>query len=96
MLLNMRSRNTNYHAAINALVFWDQQVPKRLIEAFNHIGLCSSYPYQVRAVNALSKDVRLRGARDARPERRPPLPFLAGDQTLMTGFPIWDVMRVWR
>ncbi|KAI0737485.1 hypothetical protein BC629DRAFT_1446172 [Irpex lacteus] len=58
MLLNMRSRNTNYHAAINALVYWDQQVPKRLLEAFNHIGLCSSYPYQVRAVNALSKDVQ--------------------------------------
>ncbi len=58
MLLNMRSRNTNYHGAINALVFWDQQVPKRLIEAFNHIGLCSSYSYQVRSVDALSKDVR--------------------------------------
>lgn len=58
MLLNMRSRNTNYHAVINVLVFWDQQVSKRLLEAFNHIGLCSSYPFQVRAVDALSKDVR--------------------------------------
>lgn len=58
MLLNMRSRTTNYQAAMNALVFWDQQVPKRLIEAFNHVGFSASYKFQVRAVGALSKDVQ--------------------------------------
>ncbi|KAI0085007.1 hypothetical protein BDY19DRAFT_987286 [Irpex rosettiformis] len=57
MLLNMRSRETNFHGAINALIFWDQEVSKWLIEAFNHIGLSSSYKFQVHSVNALSKDV---------------------------------------
>ena len=43
---------------MNALVFWDQQVPKRLIEAFNHVGFSASYKFQVRAVGSLSKDVQ--------------------------------------
>ncbi len=58
MLLNIRSRTTNYHAAINSLVLWDQGVPKRLVEAFNHIGFSSSYSYQVDAVSSLSTDTR--------------------------------------
>ena len=52
----MRSRYTNYHAAVNALIFWEQQVPKRLCEAFNHYCISASYSFMTRAVEAISND----------------------------------------
>ncbi|KAJ7664175.1 hypothetical protein B0H14DRAFT_2425115 [Mycena olivaceomarginata] len=56
MILNMRSRETNLHAAINALVLWDGRVPKRVVQMLNHYGFCTSYLYQSKAVANVSKD----------------------------------------
>lgn len=56
MLLNARSRSTNYHAAMNALVFWDQGVSKRLMQAFNHFSLSASHSFQLDAVQSLSRN----------------------------------------
>lgn len=46
----------NYHQAVNALIFWDNSVPKRLVQMLNHMGICSSYSFQLKSVAALSKD----------------------------------------
>lgn len=56
MLLNLRSHRLNYHAAINALWFWDNRVPKRLVQSFNHLGVSASYSFQVRSINSISKN----------------------------------------
>ncbi|KAJ7888699.1 hypothetical protein B0H14DRAFT_1194117 [Mycena olivaceomarginata] len=56
MILNMRSRETNLHAAINALVLWDGRVPKRVVQMLNRYGFCTSYLYQSKAVANVSKD----------------------------------------
>lgn len=56
MLLNLRSRQTNYHQVLNSLLFWDNQVPKRLVHIFNRLGITSSYPFQGKAITFLSKD----------------------------------------
>ncbi|KAF8986526.1 hypothetical protein BDQ17DRAFT_1393664 [Cyathus striatus] len=55
MALNMRSIKTNYHQAINSLIFWDNCVPKRLTQMLNQLSICSSYPFQIKAVASLSK-----------------------------------------
>ncbi|KAI0782725.1 hypothetical protein C8Q75DRAFT_885922, partial [Abortiporus biennis] len=55
--LNMRSRITNYHAAVLSVIMWDQQVPKRLVQMFNHIGLSTSYQYQCLAIDSLGRDM---------------------------------------
>ncbi|KAF6745044.1 hypothetical protein DFP72DRAFT_824883 [Ephemerocybe angulata] len=55
MALNLRSMKLNYHQGINSLILWDGSVPKRLVQMMNQYGICSSYPYQIRAVAALSK-----------------------------------------
>ncbi|KAF8997528.1 hypothetical protein BDQ17DRAFT_1429042 [Cyathus striatus] len=54
MALNMRSMKTNYHQAINSLIFWDNRVSKRLVQMLNQLGVCSSYPFQIKAVKSLS------------------------------------------
>ncbi|KAF8178739.1 hypothetical protein BJ912DRAFT_1033225 [Pholiota molesta] len=59
MLLNLRSRRLNYHATINTLLFWDNCIPKRLVQAFNHFGITTSYSFQVDAVTAISKNAML-------------------------------------
>lgn len=55
MLLNLRSYRLNYHHAINSILFWDNRVPKRLVETFNHLGITTSYQFQIRAINSISK-----------------------------------------
>lgn len=55
MALNLRSQLLNYHPLINALTFWDNRVPKRLVQAFNHFGITALYPAQVKAIMYLSK-----------------------------------------
>ena len=60
MVLNARSPVTNYHGAMNTLIFWKHQVPKRLVQAMNHMGFCASHPFQLRAVLSMGRDsVRL-------------------------------------
>jgi hypothetical protein len=55
-ILNLRSRMSNYHGAINALILWDNRVPKRVIQMLNHLGFCASHTFQGRAVIQLGKD----------------------------------------
>ncbi|KAJ2930942.1 hypothetical protein H1R20_g6161, partial [Candolleomyces eurysporus] len=56
VLLNLRSRRTNYHASMNSLLMWDNRVPKRCVIALNRLGVTASYPFQCRAVLSLGKD----------------------------------------
>jgi hypothetical protein len=56
MLLNLRSRLTNYHQAMNALVLWDNRVPKRIIQLCNRLGFCSSHTFQGQSVLFLGRD----------------------------------------
>ncbi|KAJ7809925.1 hypothetical protein B0H13DRAFT_1527812, partial [Mycena leptocephala] len=56
MLLNLRSRETNLHLAMNSLLLWDGRVPKRLVQTLNHYAFCISYNYQTKAVGSVSKD----------------------------------------
>jgi hypothetical protein len=56
MILNLRSRLLNYHQAINSLLLWDNNVPKRIIQMLNRLGITSSHTFQLRAVSAISKD----------------------------------------
>ncbi|KAJ7667161.1 hypothetical protein B0H17DRAFT_1162454 [Mycena rosella] len=56
MILNLRSRKTNLHGAINTLMLWDGRVPKRLVQTLNRYGFCTSYLYQIKAVGSVSKD----------------------------------------
>ncbi|KAF6746363.1 hypothetical protein DFP72DRAFT_1152408 [Ephemerocybe angulata] len=55
MALNLRSARTNYHQAINSLIFWDNRIPKRIVQMLNQYGFCSSYSYQIEAVASLSR-----------------------------------------
>ncbi|KAJ7258501.1 hypothetical protein C8J57DRAFT_1073673 [Mycena rebaudengoi] len=57
MMLNLRSRETNLHGAMNSLMLWDGRVPKRLVQTLNRYGFCTSYPYQTKAVGSVSKDL---------------------------------------
>ncbi|KAI0337892.1 hypothetical protein BDW22DRAFT_1339041 [Trametopsis cervina] len=60
MVLNLRSRLTNYHAAVNVLMLWQAGASKRLVQILNRLGFCASYEYQGRAILRLSQDaVRL-------------------------------------
>ncbi|KAJ7939065.1 hypothetical protein B0H13DRAFT_2226293 [Mycena leptocephala] len=56
MILNMRSRETNLHAAINSLVLWDGNVPRRVIQILNRFAFCASHKYQQKAIRNISKD----------------------------------------
>jgi hypothetical protein len=56
MLLNLRSRETNLHLAMNSLLLWDGGVAKRVVQTLNHYAFCTSYNYQSKAVGAISKD----------------------------------------
>ncbi|KAJ7697846.1 hypothetical protein B0H17DRAFT_1130125 [Mycena rosella] len=56
MILNLRSRETNLHGAMNTLILWDGCVPKQLVQTLNHYGSCTSYLYQTKAVGTISKD----------------------------------------
>ncbi|KAJ3567632.1 hypothetical protein NP233_g6233 [Leucocoprinus birnbaumii] len=55
IVLNLRSHKTNYHAAMNSLLFWDNRVPKRLIQALNHFGITASHSFQACAIGYLSQ-----------------------------------------
>ncbi|KAL0577988.1 hypothetical protein V5O48_003991, partial [Marasmius crinis-equi] len=57
ILLNARSQKTNYHQVINGLMLWDNRVPKRVVQALNQYGVCSSHPHLVRASRNLSSDI---------------------------------------
>ncbi len=56
MILNLRSREANYLACVNVLTLWQLGAPKRLVQILNHLGFCSSYEYQGRAVVRLGED----------------------------------------
>ncbi|KAF6743281.1 hypothetical protein DFP72DRAFT_977135 [Ephemerocybe angulata] len=58
MALNLRSQKTNYHQAVMSLIFWDNRMPKRIVQMLNEFGVCSSHPYQIKAVKSLSKSVQ--------------------------------------
>ncbi|KAJ7795949.1 hypothetical protein B0H14DRAFT_2620413 [Mycena olivaceomarginata] len=57
MILNMRSRETNLHAAMNSLFLWDGTVPRRVIQILNRFAFCASDKYQQKAVKSISTDV---------------------------------------
>ncbi|KAJ7211427.1 hypothetical protein C8J57DRAFT_1605879 [Mycena rebaudengoi] len=76
MILNLRSRKTNLHGAMNALMLWDGRVPKRLVQALNRYGFCPSNPFLARAVESLTKDsVRLAKSVANDPEKLKLLPY---------------------
>ncbi|KAI0703003.1 hypothetical protein BC835DRAFT_1404175 [Cytidiella melzeri] len=50
MLLNLRSRQVNYHASVNTLMLWQLGASEQLVQILNRVGFCSSYKYQSRAV----------------------------------------------
>jgi hypothetical protein len=54
MALNLRSQRLNYHPIINTLTLWDNCLPKRLVQAFNHFGITSSYTSQIEAIKAIT------------------------------------------
>jgi hypothetical protein len=56
MLLNLRSRETNLHLAMNSLLLWDGGVAKRVVQTLNHYAFCTSYNYQSKAVGTISND----------------------------------------
>lgn len=56
MIYNTRSRNFNYHQAMNVMLLWDHSVPKRLVQCLNRLVFSSSYAFQSRAVESLGKD----------------------------------------
>jgi hypothetical protein len=56
MLLNMRSRETNLHAAMNSLLLWSGSVSKQITQTLNHYGFCTSPRYQAAAVRSISRD----------------------------------------
>ncbi|KAJ7624216.1 hypothetical protein DFH06DRAFT_1087495 [Mycena polygramma] len=56
IMLNLRSRKTNLHGAMNSLMLWDARVPKQIVQALNRYGFCPSYLYQSKAVGSVSKD----------------------------------------
>ena len=56
MILNLRSRQTNYYALVNTFLLWQSGASKRLIQILNRLGFCMSYYVQGRAITALTKD----------------------------------------
>ncbi|KAJ6505903.1 hypothetical protein C8R47DRAFT_967587 [Mycena vitilis] len=56
MLLNLRSRLTSYHPAMNSLMLWDNHASKKLIKILNRYGVCSSYPFLNKSVLYVTKD----------------------------------------
>ncbi|KAJ6536865.1 hypothetical protein B0H19DRAFT_962392 [Mycena capillaripes] len=54
--LNLRSRYSNLHQLANGFIFWDNKMPKRLVEMMNHLGVCTSYKFRTEAVTYVSKD----------------------------------------
>ncbi|KAJ7064236.1 hypothetical protein C8F01DRAFT_1209388 [Mycena amicta] len=76
MISNLRSRETNLHAAVNSLMLWDARTSKRLVQALNRYGFCTSTLYQAKAVGSISKDgleIARRAASD--PEKLHLLPY---------------------
>jgi hypothetical protein len=57
MILNMRSRETNLHAAMNSLLLWDGTVPRCVIQILNRLAFCASDKYQQKAIKSISTDV---------------------------------------
>ncbi|KAJ7769808.1 hypothetical protein B0H16DRAFT_1776625, partial [Mycena metata] len=56
IMLNLRSRDTNLHAAMNSVMLWDGRVSKRLVQTLNRYGFCTSHVYQTKAVGSISRD----------------------------------------
>ncbi|KAJ7853027.1 hypothetical protein B0H14DRAFT_3655717 [Mycena olivaceomarginata] len=54
--LNLRSRRLNLHQVVNSFIFWDNKMPKRLVQAMNHLGVCTSSQFRTDAVTFVSKD----------------------------------------
>ncbi|KAK7007163.1 hypothetical protein R3P38DRAFT_3212828 [Favolaschia claudopus] len=54
--LNIRSRRSNLHQVINGFIFWDNKMPKRLVQMMNHLGVCTSYQSRTEAISYVSKD----------------------------------------
>ncbi|KAJ7174157.1 hypothetical protein C8R43DRAFT_1102631 [Mycena crocata] len=76
MILNLRSRETNLHCAMNSLMLWDGRVPKRLVQTLNRYGFSTSYLYQTKAVRSVSKDgVYIASAAANDPEKILALPY---------------------
>ncbi|KAJ7794565.1 hypothetical protein B0H14DRAFT_2621768 [Mycena olivaceomarginata] len=45
---------------MNSLMLWDANVPRQIVQALNHYAFCSSYFYQAKAMQSISRDgVRL-------------------------------------
>ncbi|KAJ7726144.1 hypothetical protein DFH07DRAFT_782810 [Mycena maculata] len=73
---DMCSRKKNLHGAMNSLMLWDGRVPKRLVQTLNRYGFCTSYLYQTKAVENVSKDsVRLASQAANDPEKLPLFPY---------------------
>lgn len=51
-------------------MLWDQRVPKRLVQAFNGLGISMSYSYQTKAVKSVGADVVRRACQAAADERQ--------------------------
>jgi len=56
MILNQRSCLLNYHGVMNALVLWDNQVPKRVIQLLNRVGWCTLHRSLGCCVYQLARD----------------------------------------
>jgi hypothetical protein len=41
---------------MNSLMLWDGRVPRRVVQTLNRYGFSTSYPYQTKAVESISKD----------------------------------------
>ncbi|KAF8171146.1 hypothetical protein BJ912DRAFT_860647 [Pholiota molesta] len=70
MLLNLRSRQTNYHCTINGLVLWNNRAHKRLHQVFNRYAVSASYPFLLTALNSVSKDALCRARAAAADETK--------------------------
>lgn len=76
IILNLRSRALNYHAAMTSMILWDNRTPKRIVQLFNRLGISSSHDFQLRAVQNLSTDgVRLARQVALDPTRLKMLPY---------------------
>ncbi|KIY72127.1 hypothetical protein CYLTODRAFT_389379 [Cylindrobasidium torrendii FP15055 ss-10] len=58
IILNRRSRRSNYHQVVNGLVLWENTTSKRVIQALNHYGISASHPVLLDASAALTKDIQ--------------------------------------
>ncbi|KAJ7476787.1 hypothetical protein FB451DRAFT_1132116 [Mycena latifolia] len=56
MALNLRSRRSNLHQVINSFIFWDNKMPKRLVQAMNHLAVSTSYQFRTESVTHLTAD----------------------------------------